>query len=418
MLVAFLGARSIGLRVSGRARVIELVSAILLLQAAAVTPVRASGANEHAAPAVVIESSNAGGQRYSPKLQIALPSGITQFQVQFASTDRTRNDALRHQLDGVDDNGQMAADQRKALYTNLEPSTYRFQVAALNSDNLASAPAADFAVSIEPTFFQTVWFRGSCAAAALLILFAAYRSRMHHVMGHLRALQHERMIERERIARDLHDTLLQEIQGLIVRLQGVVLSMGADDALRSEIQATLAAANKALAEGRDKVVGLRAASGVHDNLADAFSQLARDVAQGPVPTFTLAKEGVERICTPLMCDEIYRIGAEAIINSFRHANASNIDVAISYGVKQIRLRVRDDGRGIPDNVRDSGNRPGHWGLPGMGERAARIGARLLLRTEVGVGTEVELLIPASVAYSNSLWATIRRWLKRLRQQAA
>jgi signal transduction histidine kinase len=365
----------------------------------------------------MIESLSAGGRSYWPQQEIRLPAGTRQLQIVYRAAGLNGSDSVefRYRLEGVDANWVNAGARREAVYTNLGPGGYRFAVAAMNSSGVPSAPAAELAFSIEPTIFQTLWFRAGCAGAALLLLAAAYRLRMQHVTDHLRALQHERMVERERIARDLHDTLLQGIQGLILRFQAVALSMRQDDPLRAEIQATLVRANEVLAEGRDKVVGLRAASDMHGNLADGFEQLARDVAQAPAPSFRIKTEGVERTNTPVIRDEIYRIGAEAIINAFRHASAKNIEVEIGYGISQMRLRIRDDGRGMPDEVLGSGNRSGHWGLPGMHERAARIGARLGVWSKPGAGTEVELLIPGSIAYSQSARATMTRWLKRFRR---
>jgi signal transduction histidine kinase len=417
ILAALTGVETFGARAAPCARLFAFACVTLLLWQATAGLAFATEQREQAAFAVMIESLSAGGRSYSPQQEIRLPAGTTQLQLVYQATglDSSGNVEFRYRLDGVDANWVDAGAQREVVYTNLQPGAFRFEVDAVNSSGMSGVKATNLAFTIEPTVFQTLWFRACCAGAALLMLVAAYRLRMQHVADHLRALQHERMVERERIARDLHDTLLQGIHGQIQRFQAVALSMRQDDPSRAEIQATLMRANEVFAEGRDKVVGLRAASDTHGNLADAFEQLARDVARVPAPRFRVTTEGVERTHAPLIRDEIYRISAEAIVNAFRHASARNIEVEIGYGLSQMRLRIRDDGRGIPDEVLGDGERSGHWGLPGMHERAARIGARLSVWSKRGAGTQVELQIPGSMAYSDSARATLTRWLKRFRR---
>jgi len=216
-----------------------------------------------------------------------------------------------------------------------------------------------------------------------------------------------RVSERTRIARDLHDTLLQSFQGVLLRFQAatIVLPDRPTDA-KQALEHAIDEAAHAITEGRDAVQNLRSASGAADDLAVAIGSLGKELtAISPDRTTTPAAidvsvEGTARNLHPLVRDEVYRIAGEAVRNAFRHANAQRIEVEIRYDDRRLRVRVRDDGRGIQPAVLE-GDRPGHFGLPGMRERAEIIGGRLTVWTEGGLGTEIELTIPAAAAYVKS-----------------
>ena len=216
-----------------------------------------------------------------------------------------------------------------------------------------------------------------------------------------------RVSERTRIARDLHDTLLQSFQGVLLRFQAatIVLPHRPTEA-KQALEHAIDEAAQAITEGRDAVQNLRSASGSADDLAVAISSLGKELtAISPDRTTTPAAidvsvEGAARNLHPLVRDEVYRIAGEAVRNAFRHANARRIEVEIRYDERRLRVRVRDDGRGIQPAVLE-GDRPGHFGLRGMRERADVIGGRLTVWSEGGLGTEVELTIPAGAAYVRS-----------------
>jgi signal transduction histidine kinase len=216
-----------------------------------------------------------------------------------------------------------------------------------------------------------------------------------------------RVSERTRIARDLHDTLLQSFQGVLLRFQAatIVLPDRPTEA-KQALEHAIDEAAQAITEGRDAVQNLRSASGSADDLAVAIGSLGKELtAISPDRTTTPAAidvsvEGAARNLHPLVRDEVYRIAGEAVRNAFRHANARRIEVEIRYDERRLRVRVRDDGRGIQPAVLE-GDRPGHFGLPGMRERAQVIGGRLNVWSERGLGTEIELTIPAGAAYVRS-----------------
>jgi signal transduction histidine kinase len=211
----------------------------------------------------------------------------------------------------------------------------------------------------------------------------------------------ERLAERARIARELHDTLLQSFQGLMLHFQAVYDMLPPGQA-RGALEKALDRADRAIVEGRDAIQNLRSSTIVTNELAQALAALGEELGcgragEGASPTLRVSIEGTPRELHPILRDDIYRIAREALLNAFRHAHANKIEADITYSERLLRLRIRDDGKGINPKLLDAG-RDGHWGLPGMRERAEQIGARLDIWSEVGAGTEVELRIPGSVAY--------------------
>jgi signal transduction histidine kinase len=221
----------------------------------------------------------------------------------------------------------------------------------------------------------------------------------------------ERLSERTRIARELHDTLLQSFQALMLHFQTVndLLPPGA---AKEAFEKVLDRADKAIVEGRDAIQNLRSSTTSTNELAEALTALGeelagtRDGGRGST-TFRVSIEGMPRDLHPILRDDIYRIAREALRNAFRHAQANRIEAEITYGGRVLRLRIRDDGKGIDSKLLDTG-RDGHWGLPGMRERAHEIGAQIDIWSEVGAGTEVELSIPGSIAYGTSLTKVLSR----------
>ena len=182
---------------------------------------------------------------------------------------------------------------------------------------------------------------------------------------------------------------------------------------KAQLAGAIDHAAKAITEGRDAVQGLRSSTIEKNNLALAISALGAELAadgSGLRPAFHVAVEGETRELHPILRDEIYKIAAEALRNAFRHAQAGRVEVEIRYDTEQFRLRVRDDGKGIDPKVLANQGREGHYGLRGMPERAALIGGKLAVWSEVGAGTEVELRLPARIAYATS---RRRSWLSRL-----
>ena len=216
-----------------------------------------------------------------------------------------------------------------------------------------------------------------------------------------------RVEERTRIARELHDTLLQSVQGLMFSFQAArnLLPGRTEEAIRT-LDGAIRKGDEAIAEGRDAIQGLRANPALESDLEHQFTaagkELARSsTAEGEPPAFQVAVEGARQPLSPLLQDELYPIALEILRNAFHHARASRLEVEIAYDSKFFRLRIRDNGKGIDRKVLEAGSRQGHWGLPGVRERAKRIGARLKIWSEPGAGTEAELIVPARIAYRTS-----------------
>jgi signal transduction histidine kinase len=216
----------------------------------------------------------------------------------------------------------------------------------------------------------------------------------------------ERVSERTRIARELHDTLLQSFQGILLKFSAVTYQLpDHPEEARQTLEKVIEQARQAVIEGRDAVQGLRSSTVVTNDLARAISTLGAELAAGHSgrnrPEFRVQVEGISRDLAPLVRDEVHRIASEAVRNAFRHAEAERIEVDIHYDKRRLRLRVRDDGKGIDPQVLVAGGLPGHHGLPGLHERAGLVGGKLAIWSEADSGTEIELSIPGSVAFAKS-----------------
>jgi signal transduction histidine kinase len=222
----------------------------------------------------------------------------------------------------------------------------------------------------------------------------------------------ERLDERERIARDLHDTLLQSVQGLILKIHAVSKQIPPDEPAGAALEKTLDHADEVLAEGRDRVRDLRATTIPVGGLPAAFQRVVEETPQANDVSFKTVVEGAMRVLHPVIREEAYNIGREALLNALTHSGGRNVEVEIIYDARQFRLRVRDDGRGIDPQILEEGGRSDHWGLQGMRERAGRIGAQLKVWSGHETGTEVELAVPGSTAYDSGRANQKRRWWPR------
>ena len=317
---------------------------------------------------------------------------------------------FRYRLDGYDRDWHDAGTRRQAFYTDLPPGKYSFRVIASNSDGVWNDKPAKMDFSVTPAYYQTNWFRALCAVFFLALLWAAYQWRVRQLRHQFEMTLDARVGERTRIARDLHDTLLQSFHGLLLRFQTVSqLLPGRPVEAKEKLDSAIEQAADAITEGRDAVQGLRDSTVQGNDLALAISTVGEELVADTSnhrPTFRVAVEGESRNLHPILRDEIYKIAAEALRNAFRHAQAQQIEVEIRYDNEQFRLRIRDDGKGIHPVALSDRPSDGHYGLPGMRERATLIGGKLTVWSEVDAGTEVELRVPASIAYA----ARRRSWL--------
>ena len=366
-------------------------------------------------PSVSIDSINVEDKVFAPADGLALPQRTTSLRIDFTAASLTIPSRVRFRfkLEGVDTDWTDAGDRREVFYTNLGPGSYRFHVIAANEDGIWSTEGSALKFTIAPTFFQTRTFLVACVLAIVLLIWTLYLWRLRLVGERVRERAEERHRERDRIARELHDTLLQGFQGSIYRVQAAAERIPADAPARIAIETALDLADQALANGRRRVAGLRADADEEEDLPTAFARIGNDFALEFGPTLRVLIEGTPRTLQVIVGDDIYQIGREAIVNAFRHARASTIEVEIIYGNDDFRMRIRDDGCGIDPVIISAGGRPGHWGLAGMRERARSIGAVFNIWAGGSAGTEMEVRLPAARAYVNVKKSIWRRALRSL-----
>src|SRR5262249_39199708 len=287
---------------------------------------------------------------------------------------------------------QDAGTRRQAFYSDLPPRNYRFRVMACNNSGVWNETGAFLGFGVAPAYYQTTWFRLSCLAAFLALLGALYRLRVRQVTQRVRVQMEGRVAERERIARDLHDTLLQSFQGVLLKFSAVTYMLpGRPGEARETLERVIEQAREAVTEGRDAVQGLRSSTVISNDLAQAINTFAEGLAADPTCQkscdFRLHVEGTSRDLAPLVGDEVYRLAREALRNAFRHSQAERIEVEILYERRGLRVRIRDNGKGIDPKILAEGGRTGHHGLPGMQERARLVGGKLAVWSELNSGTE-------------------------------
>jgi signal transduction histidine kinase/ligand-binding sensor domain-containing protein len=364
-------------------------------------------------PPVLVQDVSIGEQRYSPLPGLTLPTSTSSVRIDYTALSLSVPERVRfrYRLDGVDTDWQEPGARRQAFYTNLDPGSYRFRVMAANEDGVWNPQEAQLAFRIPPTFVETVWFQLLCALAAALLLWFAYRLRLRHVTQRLRARLEDRADERERIARALHDTFLQSVQGLMLRVQTLLKRLPPGGEAYHLVEKILNQADQVLAEGRNQVRGLRSVAAHHDDLPHMFGELGQELREEHAADFALIVTGQQTPLNEAGREHLYHIGREALLNAFRHSGAKRIELELGYAPGHFTLQVRDDGRGIDQPVLAAGERPGHWGLIGMRERAAKIDAALDLWCRPGMGTVVQVSAPGSAVYLRKP-GTLRRWLLR------
>jgi signal transduction histidine kinase/sugar lactone lactonase YvrE len=320
----------------------------------------------------------------------------------YAYPERNR---YRYRLEGLEQRWNYTESSRRfATYTTLAPREYVFRVQGSNNQGIWNENGVSLHIRVLPPWWNTTWFRALCPVLVLALAWAAYQFRVRRLHREFALILEARVGERARIARELHDTLLQSFQGLIFRFQSVDEMLPARSVeAKNNLQDALDRADQAINEGRDAITGIRTPTLASDDLAESITALMTGLSEelaagdGNPVTFRVLVEGAPRAVRPILHDEIYRIARECLRNAFRHAQARHIETEIMYG-ESLRLRFRDDGKGIDSTVLKRGGRSGHWGLAGIRERAKQIGAQLEVWSQPGTGTEIELSIPGSIAY--------------------
>ncbi|MGA2354182.1 MAG: two-component regulator propeller domain-containing protein [Terriglobales bacterium] len=355
------------------------------------------------APALVhVEAVSADGKTIEMLNAVRIPPrsqriGLTYTGLSLANPERVR---FRYTLEGFEHDWSEPVDARAAVYTNLGPGSYRFRIVASNSDGQWNGPETLFPFEVEPAYWQTMWFRMLCMVAIVSMVLLAYQLRLRQLTHQLNVRFEERLAERMRIAQELHDTLLQGVLSASMQLNVANDQLSSESPAKPLVRRVLELMGQVIEEGRRALQGLRVSRVGIVELERAFSRVPEELAlEGPVD-FRVIVEGQTRRLHPIIHDEVYLIGREAVANAFRHAYAKKIDLSLEYHGNELRIVVRDDGRGIDPKVIQLG-RDGHWGLSGMRERAERIGASLKVSSSAAGGTEVDLRVPGRIAFEPS-----------------
>jgi ligand-binding sensor domain-containing protein/signal transduction histidine kinase len=340
------------------------------------------------------------------------------FQFSALSFRNPSTNRYRYKLEGLDQSWHEAGSgQRVASYTTLPAGAYRFRVQAATSRGTWGEPGRTVDITIQPAWWSTWWFRALVATLLIAAAVAFYLLRVRQISRQFLIRLEERVSERTRIARELHDSLLQGFQGLMFRLQAVrqLLPERPGDASKF-LDSAMEVGDQAICEGRDAVENLRSSTFDDGDLASVLGALGAELAvatdaQVP-PEYRVVIEGKPRELRPDVRDDICRIAREAVRNAYRHANARHIETEVTFADTELRVRVRDDGIGVDSTILARGQRAGHWGLPAMRERGESIGGRLNVWSEKNAGTEVELRISAVIAYAKPPISTFS-WIGRL-----
>jgi len=386
-----------------------------------ITFLPASAFSDPAFPVTVrIEGMLVDGKYVATGDHIRISSGRHRLTFQYAGINVSNPEGVRYhyRLADVDSSWSEPTALREVDFTNIAPGQFEFQVAASNPDGVWNSNGAAIAFEVEPSLLQTRWFQVASLGILALLALGVYQLRVQQLHRQFNIGLEARVNERTRIARDLHDTLLQTLHGLMFQFQAVRnLLPGRPDAAMRSLDDAIDEAESALAESRDAIQGLRSEAIAQENLAELLKTTMQELtasADGKTPIFDLIEEGERRSLSTAAKNEICRIAIEILRNAFQHSNATRIEAEIRHDNRMLRVRIRDDGRGIDPKVLKEGGRPGHWGLQGIRERAGRIGSQLDFWSESGAGTEVQLTVPAAIAYEASREGIVAKLLRRMK----
>jgi signal transduction histidine kinase/ligand-binding sensor domain-containing protein len=355
------------------------------------------------APILKIVSATADGSPLDQRFRV--PAGSRTLRVEYFGSNLTAPEKVRYKykLDGVDEDWQDVGHRTEAVYTRLRPGYYSFHVLATNGEGVWSQPIG-LSIRVLPVFYQTTWFLALCCFAAIVLVVLVFRLRLNSLARTLRDRAEERANERIRIARDLHDTLLQGFQGLMLSFHVAVQAVPKDTRARELLEASLTKADRLVREGRDRVSRLRSESLEGVSLPEALKALGDELNTDHTLRFEVRITQTEIEIKPHVKDELFCIAREAVTNSFHHGGATTIGAALDYGKRALTMICYDDGCGIAPDIIESAPRL-HYGMVGMQERARKIGATYSCESTPDKGTKVIVGIPASRVYVRPTWIT-------------
>jgi signal transduction histidine kinase/streptogramin lyase len=349
-------------------------------------------------PPVHVEEVIADRKKYSPGKDLRLPPLTRDLEIDYTALSFVvpQKVRFRYKLEGRDAAWQEPGTRRQAFYSDLRPGRYRFRVIACNNDGVWNDAGATLDFSVAPAWYQTNWFRVLSLVIGIFMVWTIYRLRVLQISRAIGARFDERLAERTRMARDLHDTFLQTIQGSKLVADDALEPSADPIRIRRALEQLSVWLGRATQEGRAALNSLRSATTQTNDLAEALRRMTED---GLVPGsmgVTFSVIGDAREMHPIVRDEIYRVAYEAIRNACTHSGASRLEVELRYA-DDLTLRVSDNGTGIDPAIADRG-KDGHFGLQGMRERAARIGGNLSLGSSSTSGTTIKLVVPGGIIF--------------------
>ncbi len=360
-------------------------------------------------PPVQIEQLVADGNTYSMSPDLELPPLTRNVQFDYTSPSFATPQRVnfRYKLEGLDEKWVEAGNRRQAFFTNLRPGIYQFHVSAAIGGTPWSGESA-ITFRVPPKFYQTSWFMSLCVALGLLVLVMLFRLRVEAAKRDLHAKLQVRIDERERIARDLHDHLFQNVQGVLLMIDNSTNTLPEGHPTRSALKEALQRSDEVMADSRERVLDLRAAGLNRKSIGQALSDVGRELQQLHPCAFRAVELGAVQNLHPVVFEEVYCICREALLNAFKHSGANQVEMEILFTPDTFSVRITDDGTGIDEDVLAERGKPGHFGLKGMVERAKEIGARITIRSKPTTGTSIELSMPKAVACGSHHGAW--RWL--------
>ena len=368
------------------------------------------------APPVHVEGVVGDGKNYLAQEGLRLPPRTRDLEIDYTGLSFVvpQKVRFRYLLEGRDISWQDPGTRRQAFYNDLGPGKYRFRVIACNNDGVWNEHGATLELSIAAAWYQTKWFLGLCVLSGVFLIWALYRLRVQQIHKSLGDRFDERLAERTRMARELHDTFLQTIQGSKFVADNVLKKSDDPERMRRAIEQLSVWLGQANEEGRAALNSLRTSTTQQNDLAEAFKRATDECRLLGSIQVSFSVIGDSKEMHPVVRDEIYRVGYEAIRNARTHSRGSRLEVELKYG-HNLALQVKDDGIGIDPTIGDHG-KEGHFGLQGMRERVARIGGKLMVVSSADSGTEITVIVPGDIVFrepSASPLDKIRTILRRV-----
>jgi ligand-binding sensor domain-containing protein len=349
-------------------------------------------------PLVHVEAVIADRKGYLPNEGLRLPPLPRELEIDYTALSFMvpQKVRFRYKLQGHDVDWQDPGTRRQAFYNDLHPGNYSFHVIACNNDGVWNDTGATLEFNVAPAWFQTIWFRILCGALAILLVWGIYTFRVQQIASALSARFDERLAERTRLAQELHDTFLQTVQGSKLIAEDALDADADQNRMRQALEKLSRWLGQAVDEGRAALHSLRVTTTEKNHLSDALRRATEDHQLPSSMTVAFSVIGDPKDLHPIVRDEVYRIGYEAIRNAAAHSRASRLEIDLRYA-NDLSLRIKDNGLGIDPFIPEIG-REGHFGLQGMRERAARIHSKLTIVSSASSGTEVTLIVPGNVIY--------------------